>query len=74
MMSDADMDKLDAAQGSEAARLFLNQMIIHHEGAIMMAKTESTAGKNPEAVKLGKAIVTAQEAEIQEMQAMLAKL
>ncbi|MBT2535676.1 DUF305 domain-containing protein [Arthrobacter sp. ISL-69] len=74
MMSDADMTKLDAAQGSEAARLFLNQMIVHHEGAIIMAKTESTAGKNPEAVKLGQAIVTAQEAEIQEMQAMLAKL
>ena len=74
MMSDADMNKLDAAQGSEAARLFLNQMIVHHEGAIVMAKTESTAGKNPEAVKLGQAIVTAQEAEIQEMRAMLARL
>jgi uncharacterized protein (DUF305 family) len=74
MMSDAEMNRLDAAQGSEAARLFLNQMIVHHEGAVILAKTESSAGKYPEAVKLGKAVVTAQEAEIQEMQAMLAKL
>jgi len=74
MMSDADMTKLDAAQGTDAARLFLNQMIAHHQGAVMMAKTESTEGKNPDAVNLSKAIVTAQEAEIQEMQALLAKL
>ena len=74
MMSDADMKELDAAQGTEAAKLFLTQMIAHHQGAIMMAKTETTGGKNPDAVGLSKAIVTAQEAEIQEMQALLTKL
>ena len=74
MMSDADMKKLDAAQGTEAAKLFLTQMIAHHEGAVMMAKTETAGGKNSNAVSLSKAIVTAQEAEIQEMQALLAKL
>ncbi|MFE5835318.1 DUF305 domain-containing protein [Arthrobacter sp. NPDC056493] len=74
MMSDADMKALDAAKGTEAARLFLKQMIAHHEGAIMMAKTENTAGKNADAVKLSKDIVTAQEAEIQEMQKLLATL
>ena len=74
MMGDADMKKLEAAQGTEAARLFLRQMIAHHEGAIMMAKTENTAGKNADAVKLSKDIVTAQEAEIQEMQKLLATL
>ena len=74
MMSDADMKELDAAQGTEAAKLFLTQMITHHQGAIMMAKTETTGGKNPDAVGLSKAIVTAQEAEIQEMQALLTKL
>ncbi|MEO5318869.1 DUF305 domain-containing protein [Arthrobacter sp. CC3] len=74
MMSDADMQKLDAAQGSDAARLFLKQMTAHHEGAIMMAKTENTAGKNADAVQLSKDIVAAQEAEIQEMQKLLATL
>jgi uncharacterized protein (DUF305 family) len=74
MMSDADMTKLESAQGTEAARLFLKQMIAHHQGAIMMAKTENTAGKNADAVKLSKDIVTVQEAEIQEMQKLLATL
>ena len=74
MMSETDMKKLDAAQGTEAARLFLQQMIAHHQGAIMMATTENTSGKNADAVQLSKDIVTAQEAEIQEMNKLLAAL
>ncbi|MGY4541873.1 uncharacterized protein (DUF305 family) [Arthrobacter sp. UYNi723] len=74
MMGEEDMTALDAAQGTEAAKLFLTQMIAHHEGAVMMAKTESADGKNPEAVQLAKDIVTAQETEIQEMKGLLATL
>jgi uncharacterized protein (DUF305 family) len=72
MMTDEDLGKLETAQGAEAARLFLKQMIAHHEGAVMMARTESTGGKNTEAVELSKQIVSAQEAEIKEMQDLLA--
>ncbi|MCO4252219.1 DUF305 domain-containing protein [Pseudarthrobacter raffinosi] len=74
MMGEEDMTALGAAQGTEASRLFLTQMIAHHEGAVMMAKTESAEGKNPEAVQLAKDIVTAQETEIQEMKDLLATL
>ncbi len=74
MMSADDMKKLDAAQGTEAAKLFLTQMITHHEGAVMMAKTEESGGQNPQAVELSKTIITAQEKEIQEMKDLLAKL
>jgi uncharacterized protein (DUF305 family) len=74
MMSDGDMKKLDAAQGTEAAKLFLTQMTAHHQGAIMMAKTEEGSGQNPDAVALAKAIVTAQQKEIQEMKDLLATL
>lgn len=74
MMGEEDMKKLDAAQGTEAARLFLTQMIVHHEGAVMMAKTEATDGKNPDAVKLSKDIVASQEAQMQEMKDLLASL
>jgi len=74
MMGDGDLKKLDAAQGTEAAKLFLSQMISHHEGAVMMATTESSQGKNPDAIKLSKAIVTSQTAEIQEMKGLLASL
>ena len=74
MMGEEDMKKLEAAQGTEAAKLFLSQMIAHHEGAVKMAQAESTAGKSADAVNLSKAIVTAQEAEIKEMQGLLASL
>jgi uncharacterized protein (DUF305 family) len=71
MMGESDMAKLEAAQGTEAARLFLNQMITHHEGAVTMAKAETENGVNPDAVNLSKVIVTAQEAEIIEMRNLL---
>lgn len=74
MMGEEDMAKLEAAQGTEAATLFLTQMIAHHEGAVMMAKTETTDGLNAEAVQLSKDIVSSQEAEIQEMKDLLATL
>lgn len=74
MMSAEDLAKLEAAQGTAAAKLFLTQMIAHHEGAVMMAETEESSGQNPEAVGLSKAIITAQEKEIQEMKDLLAKL
>ncbi|AOT04676.1 DUF305 domain-containing protein [Arthrobacter sp. U41] len=74
MMSGDDMAKLDAAQGTDAAKLFLSQMITHHDGAVMMAQTESTDGKSPDAVQLSKSIVTSQEAQLKEMKDLLAAL
>lgn len=74
MMGDDDLKRLDAAQGTEAAKLFLTQMIAHHEGAVMMAKTETAQGQNADAIKLSKDIVTTQEAEIKEMKDLLATL
>ena len=74
MISADDMKQLEAAQGTEAAKLFLTQMVAHHQGAVMMAKTEMSQGKNADAIKLSKDIVAAQEAEINEMQDLLATL
>ncbi|QCO99574.1 DUF305 domain-containing protein [Arthrobacter sp. 24S4-2] len=74
MMGEDDLKQLEAAQGTEAAKLFLKQMIAHHEGAVMVAKTETSQGKNGDAMQLSKDIVTAQEAEIKEMQDLLAAL
>ena len=74
MMGEDDLKELEAAQGAEAAKLFLKQMIVHHEGAVTMAKTETSQGKNADAIKLSKNIVTAQEAEIKEMQDLLSTL
>ena len=74
MMSDADMAKLMAASGKEFDTEFLNMMIIHHQGAITMAKDEVTNGKNPDAVKLAQQIATSQQAEIDTMKSILARL
>jgi uncharacterized protein (DUF305 family) len=74
MVDAAGIDKLKAAQGTEAARLFMEQMTGHHEGAVVMAQQEIGAGKYPEAVQLARDIVTAQEAEIAEMKQLLAGL
>lgn len=74
MVDNQDITKLGAAQGREAARLFLTQMIAHHQGAVAMAQKEGTDGMNADALKLGKDIVTAQLAEIKEMQELLSTL
>ena len=74
MMGAGDMKQLEAAQGTEAAKLYLTQMIAHHQGAVMMAQTEMSQGKNADAIQLSKDIVTSQEAEIKEMQDLLATL
>ena len=74
MMGEGDMKQLESAQGTAAARLFLTQMVAHHQGAVMMAKTEMSQGKNADAIKLSKDIVTAQESEIKEMQDLLGTL
>jgi uncharacterized protein (DUF305 family) len=74
MMSDADMAALQNAQGVEASKLFLTQMISHHEGAITMAQNEINDGQYPAAVELARSIVTAQQKEIDTMKGILATL
>ncbi|KUI31858.1 DUF305 domain-containing protein [Mycobacterium sp. IS-1742] len=74
MMSQGDMTALQNAQGAEAARLFLTQMIEHHTGAITMAQQEIDGGKFPPAVQMARAIVSAQQEEITTMERLLKEL
>ena len=74
MMSDADMAALDKATGAEFDRMFLTMMIEHHTGAIEMAKTEQSRGKNADAKALAKKIEADQTSEIAEMNKMLNSL
>ncbi|EGD57001.1 DUF305 domain-containing protein [Gordonia neofelifaecis] len=71
MLSEEDLTKLRAAQGTDAAKLYLSQMIEHHEGAVDMAKDEIADGKNPDAIEMARSIVDSQQKEIDEMKAML---
>ncbi|MEU4323540.1 DUF305 domain-containing protein [Nocardia fluminea] len=71
MMTDAQMSSLQAANGADFDRQWLEMMIAHHEGAVEMAKTELNAGVNPRARQLATKIVADQEAEITTMRGML---
>ncbi len=74
MMSGDDTAKLDASQGTEAAKMFLSQMVQHHRGAVTMAKDELGKGSSKDALALAQSIVTSQEAQIKTMNDLLATL
>ncbi|MFF2009530.1 DUF305 domain-containing protein [Streptomyces sp. NPDC058195] len=74
MMSDKDMADLKAAKGKDFDRKFAQLMIGHHEGAVTMAEDEQKEGGNAEAKKLAEAVVTAQTAEIEQMNKILDRL
>ncbi|MEN4473866.1 DUF305 domain-containing protein [Mycolicibacterium cosmeticum] len=74
MMSEQDMTALRDAQGVEASRLFLTQMIEHHKGAIAMSQTEQNSGQFAPAVALARSIIASQQKEIDTMQQMLTTL
>jgi uncharacterized protein (DUF305 family) len=74
MMSDDDMAALESATGNEAARLFLEQMIVHHQGAITMAESEVNNGQNPDVMDLAQQVIDGQTAEITTMQELLGQL
>lgn len=71
MADDESMARLEAAQGAEFDTLFLELMIVHHEGAIAMAQLEIEDGQHPEAVDLAHRVVTDQSAEITVMRSLL---
>ncbi|WP_104090235.1 MULTISPECIES: DUF305 domain-containing protein [unclassified Cryobacterium] len=74
MMSDDDMMALQDASGIEAATLFLEQMTVHHEGAVAMAQLEVDDGENADAQAMAANIVKSQTAEIAVMAELLASL
>jgi uncharacterized protein (DUF305 family) len=74
IMSEQDMTALKDAQGVDAGKLFLTQMITHHKGAITMAQSEIKDGQYPPAVEMARAIVTTQQQEIDTMNGILASL
>jgi uncharacterized protein (DUF305 family) len=74
MVSDADMATLKAANGTQFDKQFTQMMIDHHRGAIQMARDEQASGTNPDAKALAGRIVDSQQAEIDTMQKILARL
>lgn len=73
MMSEEDMATLKSSTGTTFDRLFLEGMIIHHEGALQMA-TMINDTNNQEVNSFGLNVVKVQTAEIAEMKEILASL
>ncbi len=71
VMTADEMDSLGAATCAEFNTMWMGMMIRHHEGAISMAETVKASGSNPDVLGLADQIITAQQAEIDEMQTLL---
>lgn len=74
MMSGEDMAQMEAASGAEFDRMFLEMMIEHHRGAIAMAQEVQADGSHPDVLALADDVVADQEAEVEEMEQLLADL
>ena len=71
MVDDATMAKLKTLKGADFDTLWLQSMISHHQGAIAMAGGEAAAGQSADMTKMAENMVTAQQAEIDQMKQML---
>ena len=71
MLGTDELGRLKAAKGQEFDRMFLQGMIGHHRGAITAAEAVRAEGQAPEAKALAGEIITAQQAEIAEMEKLL---
>ena len=71
MMTAADMTSLGKAKAAEFDKSWETMMIAHHKGAIDMANTVIKDGKSADAKKLAAAVIKGQQAEIDQMTALL---
>lgn len=71
MMSAGEMDALAAANGTAFDQQWLGMMIKHHQGAIDMARTVQSKGSSADVKGLADQIISAQEAEITEMNGLM---
>lgn len=62
------MDGLQGKEGDAFDRAFLSGMIVHHEGAVAMAKAALVSASHAEIKQMAQAIISAQTAEIKQMQ------
>ncbi len=72
MMAAEDMARLSQAEGTEFDSLWLQMMIAHHEGAVLMAEQVQAQPGNSQVTTLADQIIAAQKKEIDTMKELLA--
>ena len=73
MASDDELRRLRAAKGEEAEILFLQLMIRHHEGGVIMARALGGRSRRAGVVRMAQSMADGQRAEIAEMTELLWK-
>lgn len=71
MATDEEMRRLREARGAEAEILFLQLMIRHHEGGVVMARALEGLSRRAEVLDMARSIDSTQRAEIAAMTKML---
>jgi uncharacterized protein (DUF305 family) len=71
MVDGATLNKIQSLSGPSFDELWMTSMISHHQGAIAMAQNEIDRGRSPDAIKLAKMIISAQQREIAQMNHLL---
>jgi uncharacterized protein (DUF305 family) len=77
MLTAEEMARLRASQGAEFDRLFLESMIMHHEGALVMVEelfATDGAGQEVEIYQFASHVDSDQRMEIERMRRMLSQL
>jgi uncharacterized protein (DUF305 family) len=74
MLSDTEMIALFNARDTEFDKLWIEGMIMHHEGAVAMAKSHQKNGVYPVLLSLSEQMIETQEQEIEQMQTLLAEM
>lgn len=72
MMPPEAMEQLAATKGPDFNKRWMEMMIEHHTGAIVMSEDVLKTTQDPAVKALAEAIITAQKAEIAQMQKLLA--
>ena len=71
MLTDDELSELASLSGEAFDKRWIQAMIMHHEGAIAMAKTVLAGGADEEVRALASSIAAAQEVEVAELKALL---
>jgi uncharacterized protein (DUF305 family) len=77
MLTTEQMAALETASGEEFDALFLQSMIQHHEGAVIMVETlvgQGLGGQEPQLFQIAQGIESDQQVEIARMKSLLVEL
>lgn len=69
-VNEVNMARLNRTTGEEFDDLFLREMLYHAQGALDLARTQTTTGLFTPALDLAAAILVSQEAQMQRMRAL----